>query len=216
MHANPSPATTASIEVQDLSFAYGNQQVLSDLRFSISKGSLGFITGKNGSGKTTLLKILSTLLRPTKGTALVLGLDIARQAEQIRAQVSAAFVNTRGLFSHLTVLENLQLHGRLYGMQEELIRSRIDGLNDLLLGKESLYPAELSMGMRQTVQIAKAFLRPAECYLLDEPFLSLDQSHRRSVEKHCERLAQQKCLLMTVQESELKNTALEGQVLCLA
>jgi ABC-type multidrug transport system ATPase subunit len=218
MHANPSHAIAENaIVIEDLSFAYQGQAIFKHFNYSMLKGQLGYVTGHNGSGKTTLLKIISSLLRYSQGRVQVLGLDLKSQDQQIREKISCGFINTRGLFSHLTVEENLLLHGRMYGLSEDLIQQRISKLENLLTGKRKLYPSELSTGMRQIVQIAKVLLRPAELYLLDEPYLSLDQSHRHALNGHFQNLLHKgSTLIITVQEDELKSGNATGQVLCLA
>jgi len=163
-----------ALRIERLSFSYGKTQLIKDLCFAADAGSLHLIVGQNGSGKTTLFKILSTLLEPSVGDAKVGGVSLRAKPEEIRRRVSAAFVNARGLLPYLSVEQNLRLFCGLHGMPAERIDEGLQRFEPLLQDKLDLTPPELSLGMRQLVQVCKALLRPADVYLLDEPFLALD------------------------------------------
>ncbi|MGE0525919.1 MAG: ATP-binding cassette domain-containing protein [Bdellovibrionales bacterium] len=163
------------MQVQSLSHIYGTKTVLDHLDFSIVERSICVVTGSNGSGKTTLLKILSTLIEPQSGEIRVHGMDARTQAKTVRALLSCALVNTRGLFPNLSVKENLNFHGRLFGMGNTEIETALADLSPLIGDKLSYRPEALSTGMRQAVLLAKALMRPVPLYLLDEPYLALDK-----------------------------------------
>jgi ABC-type multidrug transport system ATPase subunit len=164
----------SSVHIEGLDFSYDNQTLFNGLCFSAEAGTMNTVSGQNGSGKTTLFKILCTLLEPRRGEIRIGEVCLREKPEEIRRRVSAAFVNTRGLMPYLTVEQNLRLFGTLHSMDTASVDRALVKLEPLIGDKLDLLPSALSVGMRQAVQISKALLRPADVFLLDEPFLALD------------------------------------------
>src|SRR5208337_1620595 len=112
-----------AIEVASLGFCYGERQALSDVSFSIPRGEIFGFLGPNGGGKTTLFKILSTLVPSQSGNVRMLGHDLKSEAHAIRPRLGVVFQHP-SLDGKLTVAENLQHHGHLYGIAGRKLRER--------------------------------------------------------------------------------------------
>ncbi len=161
------------IEVRSLSKTFKDVTAVDGIEFSIGRGSVTALLGGNGAGKTTTLSILLGLLLPTSGTVQVLGEDMIRHRHRVLARMnfSSPYVD---LPRRLTVMENLIVYGRLYGIPD--VRARIGELaEDLDIGGLLRRPTgDLSSGQRTRVALAKALLNRPELLLLDEPTASLD------------------------------------------
>ncbi len=184
-----SPVASA-IEAEGLGFAYGERKALSDISFAIARGEVFGFLGPNGGGKTTLFKLLSTLIPLQSGRARVLGRDLAGDTIEIRRKMGVVFQHP-SVDGKLTVLENLQHHGRLYGISGRKLRDRaalmLDSLG--LNGRAGDLVETLSGGMRRRVELAKAMLHQPELLLLDEPSTGLDPMARREFFGHLEQLS---------------------------
>lgn len=150
--------------------------VLDGITFDAAPGEIVGILGPNGAGKTTCARILSTLLRPTDGYALVGGRDVVREARKVRALCGVSFGGDLGLYSRLTSLENLEYFGSMYQMRWSAIRKRSLALLDQfeLLDRRDQKVETLSRGMRQRLHIARALINDPEVLILDEPTAGLD------------------------------------------
>lgn len=156
---------------------------LDDVHLNIRQGELFGLLGPNGAGKTTLIKILSTLLLPTSGTALVDGLDVARQPEKIRERINMVSGGEHSGYGILTVREHLWLFSQLYGVPTRVARERIDRLLTILGLDQSAGEkiAGLSTGMRQKMNLIRGFVCDPKILFLDEPTLGLDVQVAREV-----------------------------------
>src|SRR5512141_34341 len=103
-----------------------------DVSFEIQEGELFGLLGPNGAGKTTTVKMLTTLLIPTAGTALVNGFDVVKQAQQVRQQIGFIFGGERGLYWRLSGIDNLRYFASLYGVPPEVSKKRIDYLLEMV------------------------------------------------------------------------------------
>src|ERR1700730_13824576 len=122
---------TPALEAENLSFSYGERKALSDVIFAIARGEVFGFLGPNGGGKTTLFRILSTLIPIQSGRARVLGRDLAGDTLEIRRKMGVVFQHP-SVDGKLTVLENLQHHGRLYGISGRRLRERAAAMLDSL------------------------------------------------------------------------------------
>jgi osmoprotectant transport system ATP-binding protein len=166
--------------------------VLSDIDFDVARGQLLVVIGASGSGKTTLLKLVNRLLEPSEGRVWVGGEDV-RQRDPIALRRSIGYVFQRfGLFSHLTLAENVAVGPRLSGWSKGDIAARTDELLELLglppAAFRSRYPNELSGGQQQRVGLARALAVRPRIMLMDEPFGSLDPVTRDQLQESYRRL----------------------------
>ena len=162
-----------AIEVQALTKSYGASVAVDHLTFSVPAGGTTALLGGNGAGKTTTLSMLLGLLTPTSGSITVLGVDMAKNRWMAlpRMNFSSPYVD---LPLRLTVLENLRIYARLYGVIDR--QARIEALaKDLELTQlMNRNTGSLSAGQRTRVALAKALINRPELLLLDEPTASLD------------------------------------------
>jgi len=142
------------------------------ISFALEKGEiLGFL-GPNGAGKTTTLNMLSTLLRPTSGTATVNGHDIIEEPDAVRRSIGFVFQDPT-LDIELTGNENLDFHGRLYGIKKELRQQRIKEMLEVvqLSDRADDLVKTYSGGMKRRLEIARGLLHYPKILFLDEPTL---------------------------------------------
>jgi ABC-2 type transport system ATP-binding protein len=160
----------------------GTIHALRDVTYSVPTGSVCALLGHNGAGKTTTIKILSTLLRPTSGQAIVAGYDVVRQPAQVRANIGTTG-QLAALDWQLTGRENLVLFGRLRGLRRKHAQLRADALIEQF---DMSHAADrrvgtYSVGMRRRIDIAAALVVPPKVLFLDEPTTGLDPRSRRDV-----------------------------------
>lgn len=160
----------------------GGVPALRDVSFSVPTGSICALLGHNGAGKTTTIKILSTLVQPSSGEAVVAGYDVVRQPDKVRANISVTGQDA-SLDILLTGRENLILFGRLRGLRRREARSRAE---ELITQFDLVHAADrpvstYSGGMRRRIDIAAALVVPPKVLFLDEPTTGLDPRSRRDV-----------------------------------
>lgn len=160
----------------------GGIHALQDVSFSVPAGAICALLGHNGAGKTTLIKILSTLLRPTSGTAVVAGYDVVAQPGQVRSSIAMTGQHA-ALDWQLTGRENLVLFCRLRGMRRKHAQLRAEALIEQF---DMAHAADrpvmtYSGGMRRRIDIAAALVVPPKVLFLDEPTTGLDPRSRRDV-----------------------------------
>ena len=180
----------SALEVDGLSFSYGERKALSNVSFAIARGEIFGFLGPNGGGKTTLFKLLSTLVPLQSGRASVLGRDLAGDTKSIRRKMGVVFQHP-SVDGKLTVRENLEHHGRLYGITGRRLRERASAMLDSLglTPRATDLVETLSGGMRRRVELAKAMLHQPDLLLLDEPSTGLDPMARREFFGHLEQLS---------------------------
>ena len=180
------------IEVRNLSHRYGDRVALSDVSFAVGKGEIFGLLGPNGGGKSTLFRILSTMMVPTAGEAILAGHDVVREPAQVRRHVGVVF-QTQSLDKALTVEENLRSQGHLHGLSGAALRQRMENAMERLglADRRKDLVETLSGGLRRRVEIAKALLHRPQVLLMDEASTGLDPAARRDLSRYVETLRQQ-------------------------
>ena len=175
-------ATSSVISVQDLVHRYGDRTALNGVSFDVRPAELFGLLGPNGSGKTTLFRILSTLMIPVAGRALILGFDAARDPNNLRRHIGVVF-QAQSIDIKLTAAENLRHQGHLYGLRGASLKSRIqEMLTRVGLADRAREKAEtFSGGMQRRLELAKGLLHHPSVLLLDEPTTGLDPGARRDL-----------------------------------
>jgi ABC-2 type transport system ATP-binding protein len=171
----------------------GQVKAVDGISFDVNEGEiLGFL-GPNGAGKTTTLNMLSTLLKPTSGTAAVNGYDVIGEPDAVRRSIGYVFQDPT-LDIELTGRENLDFHGRLYNLDRHLRRQRIEEMLQIvqLSDRADNLVKTYSGGMKRRLEIARGLLHHPKVLFLDEPTLGLDPQTRRSIWEHIQRLNQEK------------------------
>jgi ABC-type multidrug transport system ATPase subunit len=164
---------TWAIETEGLTKSFGYNRALSNVDLKVRKGSQLTIFGPNGAGKTTLIKLLSTLVKPSGGNALVDGLDIRVDPVQVRCRLGVVTHSTF-LYDDLTVSENLRFYGKMYRITN--LEHRLEEVISQMQLSNCLYDrvGTLSHGMQRRVAITRAVLHNPSVLLLDEPETGLD------------------------------------------
>ncbi|WP_197374620.1 ATP-binding cassette domain-containing protein [Mycolicibacterium baixiangningiae] len=193
------------IEVNNLAKTFAGQvPALQDVSFSVPTGSICALLGHNGAGKTTTVNILSTLIQPSSGQAIVGGFDVVRDAAKVRASIGVTGQDA-ALDQRLTGWENLVLFGRLRGLRRREARRRAD---ELIEQFEMQHAGDrrvqtYSGGMRRRIDIAVALVVAPKVLFLDEPTTGLDPRSRRDVWNLVSSLASQDVtVLLTTQYLE--------------
>jgi ABC-2 type transport system ATP-binding protein len=151
-------------------------RALDRVDFEIQEGELFGLLGPNGAGKTTTVKILSTLLEPTSGRALVKGYDVVKDAGHVRKIVNMVAGGERMLYYRLTGRENLRYFADLYDVPKKEVTTRVNNLLELMKLSERADDEveKYSKGMRQRLQVCRGLINDPEVIFLDEPTLGLD------------------------------------------
>jgi ABC-2 type transport system ATP-binding protein len=171
---------TAAVDVRNLTRRFGDFVAVGDVSFAVQAGEVFGFLGSNGAGKSTTIRMLSGLLRPTSGTALVGGIDVGRDPEAVKRQIG--YMSQRfSLYEKLTVDQNIAFFGGVYGLTRERLAARRDFVLDMagLRGRERTLTGDLSGGWRQRLALGCAVLHEPRIVFLDEPTGGVDPLSRR-------------------------------------
>lgn len=201
------------IETYDLSKQFHDFMAVDGVNLSVGAGSILALLGQNGAGKTTTVRMLTAILRPSRGSARVAGYDVEKNGHAVRAEVGA-LTEHHGLYMRMTALEYMDFFGRIYNIAPTLKKSRIDNLLEYFGLAEAAKRriGEYSKGMRQKLALARAMIHEPSVLLLDEPTSAMDPESARLVRDEIARLrsAQRTIMLCSHNLSEVE--ALADQV----
>jgi ABC-2 type transport system ATP-binding protein len=178
-----------SIEINSLSKKYGDVIAVDNISLKVNEGEIFGFLGPNGAGKSTTMMILTTLLKPTSGTAHVAGYDVVSNAKQVRQNIG--YVQQElSVDEYLTGRENLILQARLNHIPKKLVKNRIDEILDLIELTEKQNDAVItySGGMRKRLDIAGGLLHHPKVLFLDEPTVGLDIQTRRKIWEYIKKI----------------------------
>jgi len=192
------------IHVRNLSKRYNELRTdgflaLAGISFDAMPGQIYGLLGPNGAGKTTALRILSTVLKPTGGTAIVNGFEVSKSPDEVRRQIGFVSTNT-AIYDRMTAWEMVQFFGALYQMDSEKLQIRMESLftkfqmNDI----RNMLCSKMSTGMKQKVSIARAIIHDPPVLIFDEATSGLDILVAREVLGTVEQLTDQgKCVIFS-------------------
>ncbi len=228
-----------SVEVRELTKLFGDFTAVDRISFTVSRGEIFGFLGPNGAGKTTTIKMLCGLILPSSGWGRVAGHDIVREPEQIRARIG--YMSQRfSLYQDLTVEENLDFYGTIYGLEGRRLKERKEFILRMagLFGKEEALTSALAGGWKQRLALGCAIVHQPEILFLDEPTAGVDPGSRRifwdficqlsrdgvtvfvtthymDEAEHCDRLAfiHQGQLVALGEPEKLKSRELKGNLL---
>jgi ABC-2 type transport system ATP-binding protein len=163
------------IQTYDLSKRFDKLCAVEDVTLSVSSSQVLALLGPNGAGKTTTVRMLTSVLKPTRGTAVIAGYDVLRQPNDVRANVGV-LTEQHGLYGRMPANEYLDFFGQLYGLDYTTRHRRIDELLEKFgLAQDSRRKlGEYSKGMRQKLALARALIHEPPVLLLDEPTSAMD------------------------------------------
>lgn len=202
---------SAAVEIRDLSKSYGEVKALDNISLTIPEGDFFGLLGPNGAGKTTLIRILTTLIKPTSGSANVMGMDAVHDPAAVREMIG---VVPQAMTSDLdlTGRETMDIYARFYGIPKRERKERADELLTMVGLKERAgdLVATYSGGMRRRLEIARGLVHRPALLILDEPTIGLDPQSRHVVWELLEnfRKADRLTILLTTHYME------EAETLC--
>ncbi len=178
-----------AIETKSLTKSFGDVIAVNDISFSVESGEIFGFLGPNGAGKSTTMMILTTLLKPTSGQALISGFDVMTDAKKVRESIGYVQQETT-VDEYLTGRENLILQAKLNHIPKNQINKRIDDILELieLSDKQHDSVVTYSGGMRKRLDIAGGLLHRPKVLFLDEPTVGLDIQTRRKIWKYLKKI----------------------------
>jgi ABC-2 type transport system ATP-binding protein len=186
-----------AIEARKLVRRFGDFTAVDGVEFTVGQGEIFGFLGPNGAGKSTTINMLCTMLKPTAGSALINGFDVARQPHNVRQSIGIIFQDA-SLDDRLTGRENLQFHAMLYDVPRATFAERSAELLAMvdLTDKAGAPVRTYSGGMKRRLEIARGLLHHPKVLFLDEPTIGLDPQTRRHIWQYLLKLRDQKGVTM--------------------
>jgi ABC-2 type transport system ATP-binding protein len=177
-----------AIEAFDLTRNYKELRAVDQINFDVNPGEVFGFLGPNGAGKTTTIKMLTGQLRPTGGTAKVLGCDIVLERDKLAPRIGVVFED-QNIYERLSGYDNLRFSARLYGTNKDRVNQVLDlvGIND----RAGELAKNYSNGMKQRLLIARGLLHEPEIIFMDEPTKGLDPGAARVIRNFIKSLSEQ-------------------------
>ena len=174
--------TTKAIEVQDLHKAFGDLKAVDGVSFDVENGEIFSLLGPNGAGKTTTISMLSCLLHPDEGDALVMGHSIRTDQMGVKS-VLGVVPQEIALYEDLSARENLTFWGKMYGLRGAALKTRVNEVLEIigLADRAREYIKKYSGGMKRRVNIGVALLHKPQVIYMDEPTVGIDPQSRRNI-----------------------------------
>jgi ABC-2 type transport system ATP-binding protein len=187
-----------AIQATRLARSFGDLVAVDGVDLTVDRGELFSLLGPNGAGKTTTIKMLCCLLRPTGGTATIMGHDIGEGSLSVKQVIDISPQET-AIAEHLNAWENLGMMAGLHGLEKQESRDRSAELLEMmgLVDRATEKVNKYSGGMQRRLSIAMALISDPEVLFLDEPTLGLDPQSRRAIWDHVEALKGEKTILLT-------------------
>ncbi|HPE62831.1 MAG TPA: ATP-binding cassette domain-containing protein [Methanothrix sp.] len=181
-----------AIATSGLTMRFNGFTAVDGVDLNIEKGELFGLLGPNGAGKSTIIKMLTTMLRPSAGGAAVWGFDIGRERDAVRNSIGVVFQDP-SVDSQLSGRENLDFHGRMYGMDRKTREARVAEVLELvdLTEKANVLMEDYSGGMQRRLEIARGLMHHPHVLFLDEPTLGLDAQTRRYIWRYILKMNQE-------------------------
>lgn len=192
-----------AIQTTNLTKKFQNKTVVDSINLSINQGELFALLGLNGAGKTTSIKMLTCLIRPTKGDATILGKSIITNPHAVKEIINVSPQET-AVARNLSVKENLELIANIYGFDKKVVNAKVDEMLEMFrLTEVSKDKAvTLSGGMQRRLSIAMALISDPQILFLDEPTLGLDVIARRELWTAIEKLKGKITIILTTHYME--------------
>jgi ABC-2 type transport system ATP-binding protein len=190
---SPTSNSAVVVKATELYKVYGDLGAVSDLNLTVGDGEIFGFLGPNGAGKTTTIGMLTTLLRPTFGTAEVAGFDVVLEPDEVRACIGLVFQEST-LDVDLTAVENLRFQAELFGVPRRRANDVIESMLDLvgLTARKDAVVRTFSGGMRRRLELARGLLHEPRVLFLDEPTTGLDPQTRVAIWEHLHRLRRER------------------------
>ena len=171
-----------AIKVQNLYKAFGELKAVQGVNFEVEKGEIFSLLGPNGAGKTTTISMLSCLLRPDDGDAMVMGHSIRTDPLGVKASLGVV-PQEIALYEDMSARENLTFWGKMYGLRGAALRKRVDEVLEIigLTDRAREYIKKYSGGMKRRVNIGVALLHKPRVIYMDEPTVGIDPQSRRNI-----------------------------------
>ncbi len=200
-----------AIEINNLSKKYGSMDAVDKISLKIGQGEVLGLLGPNGAGKTTTLMMLTTLIKPSSGTALVNGFDVKKQADKVRSSIGIVFQDPSS-DEILTGYENLKLHAMLYNVPSGYVDEKIKEVLDLveLWDRRNELVKNYSGGMRRRLEIARGLMHHPSVLFLDEPTLGLDPQARENIWQYIRQLSKERKMTIVITTHYME----EADLLC--